>query len=61
MTLSFVERLVLRAIVAAAEVEAETDFRRGIFEGDGEGRVGRGAVIAVFVEERRGLGGIVTL
>ena len=55
-------RLVLLAPGAA--VEAETDFRRGILEG--EGREGRGAVIAppvaaAVVEERRRLGGIVRL
>ena len=43
-----------------ATVDADTDFRRGILEGEGSG--GRGAVIdeavAVVVDERRRLGGI---
>ena len=50
------ERLVL---LAAVEVEAETDFRRGSLEGEGGGMEGRGAVIAAFVDERRRFGGIV--
>ena len=54
---SFVEGILVR--LAAAAVDVETDFRLGILEGEGCDREGMGAVIAVFVDERRRLGGIV--
>jgi hypothetical protein len=47
------------AAAAVAEVDAVTDFRLGILEGEGCDKEGMGAVIAVFVDERRRLGGIV--
>jgi hypothetical protein len=52
-------RLVRLALGAA--VEAETDFRRGILEGEGRGAVIAAPVAAAVVEERRRLGGIVRL
>jgi len=54
---SFAEGILGR--LAAAVVDVETDFRLGILEGEGCDKEGMGAVIAVFVDERRRLGGIV--
>jgi hypothetical protein len=53
---SFAEGILGRL---AAAVDVETDFRLGILEGEGCDKEGMGAVIAVFVDERRRLGGIV--
>ena len=54
---SFAEGILGR--LAAAAVDVVTDFRLGILEGEGCDKEGMGAVIAVFVDERRRLGGIV--
>ena len=58
VTRSFAEGILGR-LAAVAEVDAVTDLRLGILEGEGCDKEGMGAVIAVFVDERRRLGGIV--
>jgi len=62
VTRSVAEGILVRlaaAAVAVEEVDAETDFRLGILEGEGCEREGRGAVIVAFVDEPRRLGGMV--